>query len=289
MKKNYLSSPAPVQVKPIVNEKFVLHLPLSPLRRAKIDAEFESRAQLSCPAGHSYSDTGGPIDTSRVTAMHSSSSLSCSSIESQPPPAPSDTIATTELKPSDYCLTQKGLHQPVWPKQVSIHCLWDSHPFQTIPIGIPIKKNADGTHTTVGCYCSFACAAAANLADNRVSSTIRNERHAVICMIARTMGIPDLKVAPDRESLRIFGGQLGIEQFRTTDAGNVTMLYPPFRPYSIFQKTDEADTCHGTAKHARTRSWDVDINTFIAPDTSTETGAKTKKGLGKCMNVSFDD
>ena len=46
-----------------------------------------------------------------------------------------------------------------WPKSTQIHCFWDCHPFNNIPISIPLKVE-NGVYHVYGCFCSLECAAA---------------------------------------------------------------------------------------------------------------------------------
>jgi hypothetical protein len=151
-----------------------------------------------------------------------------------------------------------------WPKNTSVCCWWCCHSFQTIPIGLPVEYKYD-KFITKGIFCIFACA----LAYRNDSKTIKNCKNELInllfkkltgCYInnkdaykqmlytrLKSLGINDetlvtnyvnqlsklviekLEPAPPRCALKMFGGELTIEEFRQqTDEHKIYKLieYP---------------------------------------------------------------
>ena len=247
-----------------VLEKFVLHLPITPNKQKELEDEI-CNSKASPP-----SFTNVLTDVS-VSSMNSTSSSRIPEFNLTDANQVSSHIGT-------HVLTQSELHLPKWPKTVSICCTWDGHRFDTTPIGIPLKRcNKDGVYDTIGCYCSFACAAASNLTNTRVSVTIRNERHAIISMLYRNMYKKSLRIAPSRECLRIFGGTLDINQFRDPSVCNDMILSPPFRPYSVYIK--DHSSSNSSTFDSTLNEWNISM--------ASESVANNERGLGKFMTVAF--
>ncbi len=99
-----------------------------------------------------------------------------------------------------------------WPKSTNIFCWWDSHPFDTTPIPLPIKyDNKKKRFHVTGCFCSFSCMLAYNI------SLLRSvNKDLIIYFYNRAVPAPrrDIKEAPKRRSLIIYGGAYTIEEFR---------------------------------------------------------------------------
>ena len=199
--------------------------------------------------------TGAPVSADLVcngysTAVHAAASqvaAACSS-EVRPdatPPARLGGVGGGGGGPSQR-LTHAELHVPVFPERVAgLACMWDCHPFDTQPVGVPVSfDRKTGEFVTTGCFCSISCAAAHNMADAHINSTVRHERHALLGMLAekeRTARGPaghcpvGLDLAPDRGCLQMFGGNLSIAEFRRSNATVETLKPPPFRPYAVYQ------------------------------------------------------
>lgn len=100
-----------------------------------------------------------------------------------------------------------------WPNITNIYCQWCCHPFNTPPCALPIKY-IKGKFFLRGCFCSFNCAAAYNF-DNKDYDMW--ERYSLLNFLYKKMYQTPyirVKIAPPRESLKIFGGFLSIEEFR---------------------------------------------------------------------------
>ena len=125
-----------------------------------------------------------------------------------------------------------------WPLQTSIACYWCCHRFNNAPIGIPINYN-EGTFEVYGCFCSTHCAAAYNFNENTNQDEMW-ERYQLLNLLSRKMhGVPMVKSAPPRLSLKIFGGHLDIESFREHSKGNkfINVNFPPLT--SVTQQLEE--------------------------------------------------
>jgi hypothetical protein len=105
----------------------------------------------------------------------------------------------------------KNTHE--WNEQTDIACWWCCHQFNTIPLGIPeyIYKN---TYYLFGCFCSFNCMMAYNIDINDYK--IWNRQTNIYQM--KNKLDPEnkliIKPAPPRQTLKLFGGPLTIEEYR---------------------------------------------------------------------------
>lgn len=127
-----------------------------------------------------------------------------------------------------------------WPTNTSICCYWCCHRFDTPPFGIPITYSGD-SFDVFGCFCSLECAAAYNF---RMQDSIDEmwERYNLINLLFRRLKLGKIaKPAPDRLSLKIFGGYMEIEEFRNFFKSNkiVNINFPPMS--SLTQQVEEVN------------------------------------------------
>ena len=112
-----------------------------------------------------------------------------------------------------------------WPDSTNIDCLWCCHEFDTFPFGIPIKKYEE-TYYMFGNFCSAECSSAYNFDNNNSSESF--ERYSLINYLYSND--KEIKVAGPRLSLKKFGGQLSIKEFRNNNniySKNYKLLLPP--------------------------------------------------------------
>lgn len=125
-----------------------------------------------------------------------------------------------------------------WPSNTSICCYWCCHRFDNSPFGIPVNYQNE-QFNVFGCFCSLECAAAYNFKMNENIDQIW-ERYNLINMLCRKINMGKIvKPAPDRISLKIFGGYLDIEQFREYFKSNkiLNVNLPPMS--SLTQQIEE--------------------------------------------------
>lgn len=121
-----------------------------------------------------------------------------------------------------------GNNRKEWPKNTNIYCMWCSHPFDTLPIALPEKLVKDKFYLS-GCFCSFNCAASYNFNQNTYNIW---ERYSLLNLLYKkiynTKPIK-IKLAPPRETLKIFGGFMTIEEFRKNFLTNnsYSVITPP--------------------------------------------------------------
>ena len=131
-----------------------------------------------------------------------------------------------------------------WPQTTNICCYWCCHAFANAPFGIPLKYNSDHTRFDVfGCFCSLECAAAYNFASRESQDEIC-ERYSLINMLARQIGYKkNVKSAPPRLALTMFGGYLSIEAFRgyCLTGKIININFPPMM--TLTQQIEEINEC----------------------------------------------
>lgn len=128
----------------------------------------------------------------------------------------------------------------IWSDKTDIACWWCCHKFDTIPIGLA-EKYINNTFYVQGCFCSFNCAQSynVNLHDSKIW-----DRYALLnfmkSKIDNRLDIESIIAAPPRQALKMFGGPIGIEEFRMNSIAltkQYSYLLPPMIP--IFGVLDE--------------------------------------------------
>lgn len=110
-------------------------------------------------------------------------------------------------------ILQEFVDNKDWLQSTDCHCWWCCHQFKTMPIGIPVHYDKLSKKFRVkGVFCSFACMTMFN--DNS-KKPIENY---IIKDLYNTLTGQSfssiIKRAPPRECLKMFGGELDIEEFR---------------------------------------------------------------------------
>lgn len=117
-----------------------------------------------------------------------------------------------KLYKSSVNLVDENGHE--WKDKTDIACWWCCHKFDTMPLGIP-EYIVKGKFYLTGCFCSFNCMLAYNLDKNDYKIW---DRQAMILQL-KTIIDPtnnNIKPAPAREILSLFGGPLSIEEYRNS-------------------------------------------------------------------------
>jgi hypothetical protein len=117
-----------------------------------------------------------------------------------------------------------------WPKKSNINCFWCCHNFTCTPAALPVKMKGDVFHV-FGNFCSKECAAAYNFSSGE-NDQIVYERYTLLnYMYSLIENNHDLKIklSPPRMTLKMFGGDLTIEQFRESNnlSSKYKIVYPP--------------------------------------------------------------
>jgi hypothetical protein len=135
------------------------------------------------------------------------------------------------------------------PERTDIWCFHCKHPFNTSPIGIPIKyitRRPDkeqeigrivGTNDyflTYGIFCSFPCCLAF-LKEHNSGQMFRNSKSLLYTLYYKLYGSElKTKAASSWECLKVFGGHLTIEEYRKNFCSCNYVITPNIkRPYMV--------------------------------------------------------
>lgn len=119
----------------------------------------------------------------------------------------------------------------------SAACLWCCHGFRWKAFVLPIQYDAyNEEYSAEGHFCSPECALAYLYGDVKCTDSQRWLRHSLLKTLYQPLYPADKEIlaAPDRRSLRLFGGPLDIKQFRefASKSDHPTILaLPPLRLY----------------------------------------------------------
>jgi hypothetical protein len=144
----------------------------------------------------------------------------------------------------DACLTlaiQGRRHQVlVSTNGTGIWCWHCCHPFEGLAVPLPMDHNAKtDVWTTRGAFCSFACAKAYN---SDVGYSYRSGMRAMLLAVLKkrvTGKLTRTTPAPPRNSLRVFGGTLSIDEFRAKIGEQVVVQELPPRMVPLHTIVDE--------------------------------------------------
>lgn len=114
-----------------------------------------------------------------------------------------------------------------WPTSTDQWCWHCCHPFQGPPLPLPLKYDdrRDVFHVA-GVYCSWGCMKTHNWESaSYLKSMMANN---ITLLYKRCTGhLKPIKAAPPRQTLKVFGGSLSIEEFRAASEGPAQFLTLP--------------------------------------------------------------
>ena len=100
-----------------------------------------------------------------------------------------------------------------WPEKTNINCWWCCHTFDNVPCSLPYSYKKD-KFCVKGVFCNFNCAASYNFSLNDENVY---ERYSLLNLMYKKLyyrKFIKINLAPPRESLKMFGGYLSIDEFR---------------------------------------------------------------------------
>jgi len=127
----------------------------------------------------------------------------------------------------------------VWPDSTNIHCWWCCHTFNGVPCALPESYRKEKFYVN-GCFCAFNCAASYNFSKNDDNMW---ERYSLLNLMYKKLynrNFVKINLAPPRETLKMFGGYLSIDEFRENSYKNektYMVIKPPL--ISIIPKIEE--------------------------------------------------
>lgn len=111
----------------------------------------------------------------------------------------------------------------------AVWCWWCCHPFDGPPVVLPTKYDEKkDVFFAKGAFCSWACVKAYN---NEHTGYQRGIVTNLITLLARRSGpdpgkIRSIVSAPPRQTLKVFGGFMDIDQFRNVPEGKTYAILP---------------------------------------------------------------
>ena len=119
-------------------------------------------------------------------------------------------------------------------------CFWCCHELVDFSCGMPIKYTASINHFEIyGTFCSFQCASAYNFSINSKSYKVW-DINSLINMLAERYGIiENIKPAPSKYVLKMFGGDMTIEEFRMIHKENERSLVLNIPPMTCINSSTE--------------------------------------------------
>jgi hypothetical protein len=117
--------------------------------------------------------------------------------------------------------TIKNIHNmSEWPETTDVCCWWCCHTFSNCPCTLPTKYDPlRKRFQFIGLFCSWNCTKSYNFERN---DHRRYERSELISLLIQQMyGVItaiNVKPAPPRQTLKMFGGYLDIEEFRDNNS-----------------------------------------------------------------------
>ena len=107
-----------------------------------------------------------------------------------------------------------------WPETTDIHCWWCCHRFEGCPCTLPTKYDPlRKRFQFVGIFCSWNCTKSYNFELNDHKKYDRSQ--LITLLVQQLYGIVNainIKCAPPRQTLKMFGGYLDISEFRNNNS-----------------------------------------------------------------------
>ena len=116
-----------------------------------------------------------------------------------------------------------------WPKNTKISCWWCTYQFNKVPCALPVYCS-NNIYNVIGVFCSPECAAAYNFNTNGITNIW--EKYSLLNLLYGKLYKKGITIAPPRNTLKKFGGNLTIDQFRKYNVNNdasFKIIYPPLK------------------------------------------------------------
>jgi hypothetical protein len=200
------------------------------------------------------------------------------------------------IKQLDQCLKQfeETNKTNSWPTSTSIACWYEGHQFEGPPCSLPIEYK-NGVFKCKGVFCSPECAAAFNFKEDNDGGDKWEQYSLLTLLYRRVFNNPSLriKLASSKFTLKTYGGQLSIKEFRTNNCNSdktYKIVMPPMISILPVQQLVEVDKGF-TSKQ--------DKKNYVIDKTSSNDNSglvlkrskpfkQTENTLEKCMNLSID-
>lgn len=110
------------------------------------------------------------------------------------------------------------VHNEEWLHKTDVCCWWCCHNFNTVPLGFPYEYNNKSKKFKVkGAFCSFGC-----MLSYKDDRKLHQKNYLINYLYTKLTGdsLNNVKPAPPRYTLRMFGGDLSIDEFRNASKEN---------------------------------------------------------------------
>ena len=172
--------------------------------------------------------------------------------------------------------------EAAWPRSTLHACWWCCHPFDGTPVGLPLRMSCGVFHCT-GIFCSLECALAYNRRERRGFDAEDSSNN--LQLMARRMGrVKPLRPAPDRCMLRLFGGAMGVDEFRAAhgEDAHICLHTPPM--HAVVPAVEEISSATGGTRRPDQRiPLDLARIRRAERQTSTRRGGAAKNTLEAAM------
>ncbi len=193
----------------------------------EIESECESTKEITIQSSSSIEDTD--TDTIKGTYTQGTSTNVIVTKERYQPSSSyrSQSVVTTsslkvyDIKTFPLELTSTDPNSIEQFKSVRVDtCCWHCvHSFDTMPVYLPVSfDNTRKQFRVKGCFCSFNCVMAYGLNDRQYYNEAKSLTRYMYKIITGKTDYFDIKPAPSRYTLKMFGGILDIHEFRETFA-----------------------------------------------------------------------
>ena len=125
-----------------------------------------------------------------------------------------------------------------WKNNTNIACYWCCHSFKNTPFGIPIKYKNDKFYVH-GIFCSLECAASYNFSEEKGIQDIWESYNLINLLSSKINYNNIVRLAPKRNCLSMFGGNMDIEEFRNFTKQNKIINVLEYPMISASQQIEE--------------------------------------------------
>ena len=176
--------------------------------------------------------------------------------------------------------------EKIIPTKTNLCCWWCTYQFDTLPTYLP-EKYSDGIFYVSGCFCSFNCAGAYNIAQN--DNNVWN-RYSLLKLLyfminkdkINSINDIEINISGPKELLEKYGGPMKIDEYRKNSkilGREYHKLIPPFLPTTMgFEEITNSKTNKNTS-----------LNNLIHSSSKNESiVVKRNKPLNNVMSKQID-
>lgn len=193
-----------------------------------------------------------------------------------------------EKNKQHFCYTANRdiVENKTWLDRTNSACWWCCHKFDTLPIGLPLDFDSKTKKFRVkGVFCSFSCMIAYKN-DNKIT----NVEHHIRYLYKKLTGTDfmekaNLITAPPRCMLKLFGGDLTIEEFRSksTEHKKYKMVeYPMIISHEYIEELDIANVKNANSNYFGDN---ITVQKIITLDESKINDAKKRLSSNRMKNT----